>query len=299
MAFTGPQADDCALFFREDDAGRFQVMATLADDGSIVFPTCGDFGDLTQFTYLFAIDGRPHYLVDDASIEASDSASPLSSITTSPSSNATSPSNLSSIPDTTLHSPAQASFLSVRDLIARSGDPQAFAVATGLHLRTWYRDNRFCGRCGGQMELSTTERALVCPACRHITYPRISPAVIVAVTDGNRLLLTRYAHGNYRKRALVAGFVEVGETPEEAVVREVWEECGVRAKDVRYFGSQPWGLSGSLMLGFTASLDGDPTISLRDGELGWAGWVPRDEIEDGDDYALGRALINAFRNAVD
>ena len=118
--------------------------------------------------------------------------------------------------------------------------------------------------------------------------------MIVAVTDGDRLLLTRYAQGHYRKRALVAGFVEVGETPEEAVAREVWEECGLRVKNLRYFASQPWGLSESLMLGFFADLDGDSEITLRDGELDWAGWVPRDKIEDDDDYALGRALINAF-----
>ena len=106
-----------------------------------------------------------------------------------------------------------------------------------------------------------------------MTTEHFSLAIIVAVTDESRLLLTRYARGAYRKRALVAGFIEVGETPEEAVEREVWEECGVRVKNVRYFASQPWGLSGSLMLGFFAELDGDPQITLQDGELDWAGWI--------------------------
>lgn len=312
IAFANAQPDDCALFYREDGAGHAQVMATLADDGSIAFPTCGDFYDSVQFTYLFAIDGRPYYLVDDACLgaaynTAADTVSPLSPIgntnSDAPVEDALSsptysvnPSASKGTAPSSAHAPA---FLPVRSLIARNGDPQALAVATGLHLRTWYQDNRCCGRCGGRMAHSTTERALVCIACGHIVYPRISPAVIVAVTDGDRLLLTRYARGNYRRRALVAGFVEIGETPEEAVVREVWEECGVRVKDVRYFASQPWGLSGSLMLGFFASLDGDPEITLQDGELDWAGWVPRDEIDDTDDYALGRALINAFKDSAD
>ena len=108
------------------------------------------------------------------------------------------------------------------------------------------------------------------------------------------LLLTRYARGAYRKRALVAGFVEIGETAEQAVAREVFEECGVRVKNVRYFGSQPWGLSGSLMLGFFAELDGGSRVELRDGELSWAGWVRRADIGHDDDYAIGRAMIDAF-----
>ena len=272
MAFVEPCTNDSALLFHDDDDGRSLVKATLAEDGSIAFPTCESFGTSAPFTYLFAIDERAHFLIDDAKFDAS----------------------LSAGEDTASQSTVQTSFLPMRDLIARSGDPQAFAVATAFHLRNWYRDNRRCGRCGKQTTPSTTERALVCTKCGHTVYPRISPAVIVAVTDGDRLLLTRYAQGHYRKRALVAGFVEVGETPEEAVAREVWEECGLRVKNLRYFASQPWGLSESLMLGFFADLDGDSEITLRDGELDWAGWVPRDKIEDDDDYALGRALINAF-----
>ena len=268
LSFASPQADDCALFFRDDDSGQSHVMATLAQDGSIEFPTCACFEASTPFTYLFAIDGRPHFLVDDAKLVV--------------------PGGMA------MPSENQAGFLPVRELIARSGDPQAFAIATAYHLRSWYRENRHCGCCGGRMEPSSADRALVCAACGHSVYPRISPAVIVAVIDGDRILLTRYARGSYRKRALVAGFMEVGETPEEAVAREVWEECGLRVKNVRYFGSQPWGLSGSLMLGFFADLDGDPEITLRDGELDWAGWIPRSEIDGSDDYALGRALINAF-----
>ena len=293
MAFTRPRADDCALVFREDEAGRCLVMASVEEDGSITLPTCGDFLELDElgefghsgcktgndcgapcepasFQYAFAIDKQAYFLVSPHAGNVAEVAAPAARDMT---------------------------FLPVRSLIARNGDPQAFAIATGMHLRSWYRDNQRCGRCGNRMEPSSQERALVCSSCGHTVYPRISPAVIVAVSDGDRLLLTRYAQGEYRKRALVAGFVEVGETPEEAVAREVWEECGVRVKNVRYFGSQPWGLSGSLMLGFFADLDGSPEITLQDGELGWAGWIPRDELDDDDDYALGRVMVNEFRSS--
>jgi len=291
MAFARPRAEGCALVFREDEAGRCLVMASIEESGSITLPTCGDFLELCEFgkfghsgcndgngrsdpdepasfQYLFAIDERAYFLVNLHAGSAGNITTPAA---------------------------RGMAFLPVRSLIARNGDPQAFAIATGMHLRSWYLDNQRCGRCGNRMEPSPQERALICSNCGHTVYPRISPAVIVAVADGDRLLLTRYAQGEYRKRALVAGFVEVGETPEETVAREVWEECGVRVKNVRYFASQPWGLSGSLMLGFFADLDGSPEITLQDGELGWAGWIPRDELDDDDDYALGRVMVNEFR----
>ena len=291
MAFVRPRADDCALAFREDETGRCLVMASVEGDGSITLPTCHDivelcelgesgcsdekggndcdaFEELASFQYLFAIDKRAYFLVRPHAASILEGAAPA-------------------MRDET--------FFPVRKLIARNGDPQAFAIATGMHLRSWYLDNQRCGRCGNRMEPSPQERALICSNCGHTVYSRISPAVIVAVSDGDRLLLTRYAQGEYRKRALVAGFVEVGETPEEAVAREVGEECGVRVKNVRYFTSQPWGLSGSLMLGFFVDLDGSPEITLQDGELDWAGWVPRDKLDDDDDYALGRVMVNTFR----
>ena len=265
MKFLEPQADDLALCFFDDNEGHCLAKANVGDNGTIALPTCKEFEASCSFTYLFSIDGRPYYLVEKHAADKDDQ-----------------PSNWSLQP--------------VRKLIARNGDCNAFAIATGMHLREWYRNNRFCGRCGTPTNPSPHERALICPSCQNTVYPRISPAIIVAVVNEECLLLTRYAHGEYRKRALVAGFIEVGETPEQAVVREVWEECGVRVKNVRYIASQPWGLSGSLMLGFFAELDGNPQITLQDGELGWAGWVPREELDEGDDYALGRVFINAFKN---
>ena len=268
MRFDAPNLNDQALWFRECgfDNARAEVALACAAEGELRFPRCGDLPDSAVFTYLFSIDGNRYY---HASVP--EGAQPASQVESA------------------------FRFQRVGSLVSEQADVNAFAAMTGLHLHAWYRNNAFCGRCGSPMAPAEGERALVCAECGNTAYPRIAPAVIVAVTDGDRLLLTRYAQGDYRKLALVAGFVEVGETPEEAVAREVWEECGVRVKDVRYFASQPWGLSSSLMLGFTARLDGSPDVTLQDGELGWAGWVARDELEGDEDYALGHAMIGAFR----
>lgn len=195
-----------------------------------------------------------------------------------------------------ISAPAGFEPVGIRSLIATYPSNVDLTILAGYHLHRWYKDNRFCGRCGVPLAPATNERALACAACGNVIYPRISPAIIVAVTDDDRILMTRYAHGPYRKRALVAGFVEVGETAEHAVMREVREECGLDVKNIRYFGSQPWGISGSLMLGYFAELDGSPETSLCDGELSWAGWVDRGDIAESDDYALGRQMVEAFRN---
>jgi NAD+ diphosphatase len=119
---------------------------------------------------------------------------------------------------------------------------------------------------------------MVCPKCGLIEYPKISPVVIVAVTNGNSILLTRYANRPQTHFALVAGFVEIGETLEDTVRREVLEETGVRVKNLRYYKSQPWGFSSSLLNGFYCDLDGDDAIKVDGVELSEAVWVPRDEV---------------------
>ena len=123
--------------------------------------------------------------------------------------------------------------------------------------------------------------ASFCPKCGHTYYPRNSPVVIIAIVDGDRILLTRYNRGGYRRHSLVAGFVEIGETLEDAVRREVMEEVGLRVKNIRYCESQPWPFSSSLIAGFFADVDGDPTVHLNtDGqdELAEGVWVSRDEL---------------------
>ena len=110
----------------------------------------------------------------------------------------------------------------------RKAEPkaQAFAAITAFHIYGWYRDNHFCGRCGKPTIHDDRERMLKCPSCGNMIYPKICPAVIVAVTDHDRILLTKYAGRTYRNYALIAGFNEVGETLEQTVKREVMEELG-------------------------------------------------------------------------
>ena len=159
---------------------------------------------------------------------------------------------------------------------------QAFAGITATQIHRFKESRRFCGRCGHETEDSKTERALVCPFCGQVEYPKISPAVIVAVTDGDRLLMSRYrvSHNPYRSYALIAGFVEIGETFEDTVRREVMEEVGLKVKNIRYYKSQPWAFSDTEMIGYFAELDGDDAITLQEDELSEAGWFHRSEIPD-------------------
>ena len=138
---------------------------------------------------------------------------------------------------------------------------------------------------------------MVCPDCHAEVFPRINPAVIAAVHDGDRLLMTKYAGRPVSWFVLVAGFVEIGETAEDTVRREVMEETGIKVKNIRYFGSQPWGVPGNLTLGFTAELDGSDKITLDTGELAEGRWFHREEVPvPDDDVSITAAMIRAFVN---
>lgn len=173
----------------------------------------------------------------------------------------------------------------------------AFAGATATHLGSWYARNRFCGTCATPMAHKMDERAVVCPGCGAVVYPTISPAVIVGVTDGDRLLVTRYANRpGSRGMALVAGFMEIGETLEETVRREVMEEVGVRVGDIRYYKSQPWAFSCSMLVGFFAELDGPPELTVDTNELEDAEWVERSDIPPVEStISLTATMIETFR----
>lgn len=178
-----------------------------------------------------------------------------------------------------------------------SPDWQAFAGVTGCHLGQWYAANRFCGSCGAAMAPKTDERAMQCGACGMVVYPRISPAVIVGVVDDDRILLTRYANRpGSRLGALIAGFMEIGETLEETVQREVFEEVGLRVKNPRYYKSQPWAFSGSVLVGFYVDLDGSDEITMDTVELQEAVWVRRDDLDPNlDSISLTAEMIETFR----
>lgn len=167
-------------------------------------------------------------------------------------------------------------------VIFRTQEPQelAFAGLTGYQLARWYESRRFCGKCGSKMVHDGKERMMRCEHCGHMEYPKICPAVIIGLTDGNRMMLTKYADKRRRRYALLAGFAEVGETLEETVQREVMEEVGLKVKNIRYYKSQPWSISDSLLAGFYCELDGDDRVTLDENELELAEWFEREEIPE-------------------
>ena len=191
--------------------------------------------------------------------------------------------------------------LTYRETREISGDTsipkfQRYGVMTGKHLADWYRDNRFCGRCGKPMHHSLAARAMVCDACNNHVYPKIMPAVIVGVIRGDSLLLTKYRTG-ISYNALVAGFTEIGETLEETVAREVLEETGVQVRNIRYYRSQPWGIASDILAGFYCEADGSGEIRMDASELKYAAWVKREEIElQPDDASLTNEMMQMFRD---
>ncbi len=139
-------------------------------------------------------------------------------------------------------------------------EDKAFAGITACQLANWYESTQFCGRCGTRLEHDKVERMMKCPKCGAMHYPKISPAVIVAVTNGDKILMTKYAGRDYKKYALIAGFTEIGETIEDTVRREVMEEVGIHVKNIRYYKSQPWSFTDTVLMGFYCELDGEDVI---------------------------------------
>ena len=236
------------------------------DDNGLKLPSRAMFPDGDErFTYLFELDGREYYLLRD-------------------------------------ETPREPDGWTYRDInIFRTEQPKeiAFAAVSAWHLCCWYRDTRFCGRCGTRMEKSKAERAMVCPACGNTVYPKICPAVIVAIHDGDRLVLTKYKDRPVKHYALVAGFNEIGESIEETVHREVLEETGLRVRNLRFYKSQPWVFTDTLLFGFFAELDGSDKITVQEDELSEAGWFYRSEIpEDRTHLSLTGEMMEQFRKGL-
>lgn len=172
-----------------------------------------------------------------------------------------------------------------------------FAGMTAWHLYNWYDGHRFCGKCARALRHHETLRALRCDACGNLVFPVIAPAVIVAVTNGDKLLVTRYAGREFKGLALIAGFCEIGERAEDTVRREVMEEAGLQVKNLRYFDSQPWGYASNLLLGYFCELEGSDEIHFDEEELSSAVWVSREALEPvGENLlSLTGTMIEAFR----
>jgi NAD+ diphosphatase len=150
-------------------------------------------------------------------------------------------------------------------------------AARASQILEWSFAHAFCGRCGSPTVYSETELARICPACGAMFYPRLTPAVITLVRKGPEILLARGRNFGSNFYSLIAGFVEPGETIEQAVEREVSEEVGIRVKDVRYAGSQSWPFPSQLMLGFTAN-HASGEIQVNEAELTDARWFRIDEL---------------------
>lgn len=185
-------------------------------------------------------------------------------------------------------------FHKLRSLYNALPEEMFWTAGRAFQVMDWDRSHQYCGQCGHPTQSVDRERAKVCPECGQTSYPQIAPAIIVAVVKDRQLLL---AHANRFPKGLysvIAGFVEVGETFEECVQREVKEETGIEVKDIQYFGSQPWPFPHSLMVGFTAKYAGGE-IQVDDTEITDAGWFTADNLPVGPTkISIARKLIDWF-----
>lgn len=194
--------------------------------------------------------------------------------------------------------PAGYAALDLRSIFGLWDDRWIGTAGRAKQVAHWERDHQYCGRCGVPTEIAAGERALRCPRCGLSSYPRISPAIIVAVTRvtdaGEQILLARNHRFPTGRYSVIAGFVEAGETLEECAVREVHEEVGVHIHNIRYFGSQPWPFPNSLMIGFTAEYAGGE-ISLEESEIAEAGWFsPGAMPQLPPKISIARRLIDSY-----
>lgn len=222
--------------------------------GSFTLPRVGEFSfDRASLRFLFTLDDTDVFLAPELSAEELEH----------------------------LLAGATRSF-SLRDMrwLRRARPAEYVHVgAVGLQLACWYRDTRFCSRCGAELVHASNARELCCPECAQVVYPKISPGVIVGVIDraSERMVVTSYAERHLSHYALVAGFTEIGETLEQCVKREVQEELGISVTNIRYYKNQPWPFSSSLLVGFFCELEGSSTLQVDGVELESAQWVVKDD----------------------
>lgn len=231
-------ANDFVLHFE----GRNLLLRSDADD--FVLPQKKDFPQITEAsesTFLFTLNGVSCFLVWD-DLQAND---------------------------------ADLVYTDINFFRSTKNQEVAWLSLVAFHLCTWYAEHQYCGKCGSKAQHKADERAMQCPACGTLYFPKISPAIIVAVTCKDKLLLARGSSLPNAWYSLIAGFVDVGETLEETVKREVKEEVGLDVRNIRYAISQPWPLSGSMMMGFIAEADDAQPIVVDGIEIAEAAWFER------------------------
>lgn len=276
--------EDTAIVFQGTCKRDDSILAKIEWNSGVAdrawLPTVGEVCECgytaDDFIYLFAIDDRRFFLLD----RYSDSIEGIAKLT---------------------EEEAGYEFAGTRTLTKTNPMELGLAAITAYHLFDWYRINQFCGRCGGKMMHDDKERAKRCTCgCGNMVFPKICPACIIAVRNGDTVITSRYAGRAYRGRALLAGFCEIGETAEETVIREVMEEVGLKVKNVTYYASQPWGVESDLLLGFYCDVDGSTEVHIDEDELAIAEWTPREvlleELVDADCRTLTQTMLVAFAN---
>ena len=253
-------AEDIILCFHQG-----QILLRREEDDTLILPTLAQmqtWQNTGEPRYLFRMEGQNYFLWTEAAPADPD---------------------------------AGFGYEAVRPLRQLKSKDICYAIMTGWHLYNWYRNNRLCGGCGTATVHDGKERMLRCPNCGNMIFPRINPAVIVAVTNGEKILLSKYAGRAYAHYALLAGFAEIGETLEQTVQREVMEEVGLKVKNLRYYKSQPWGVDGTLLMGFYCDVDGSDVIRIDENELAMADWYDRHDLPAKDDgISLTREMIRVF-----
>jgi NAD+ diphosphatase len=242
---------------------RFEhrLLTTTGNDAGSIFPAgrASDFGNLENVLLVGSLQGLPCYAADVHQLPEipSGEAIPLRSI-------------------------------------FKLAGAETFALAgRATQLLDWQQHHRFCGRCGTGTVMKSGELAMQCPSCGLIAYPRISPAVMVLVRDGEKLLLARSPHFKPGMFSALAGFVEPGETLEQCAVREVREEVGIEIANLRYFQSQPWPFPNSLMVAFFADYAGG-LLAPDPNEIEAADWfLPGTLPLLPDPISISRQLIDA------
>lgn len=186
----------------------------------------------------------------------------------------------------------------LRTLLGVFEESLTMVAGRALHLANWQRKNKFCGVCGSSTVPMPKERALSCTSCDNVIYPRISPAIIIAIVNENKLLLAHNKNFPGRRFSIIAGFMEPGETFEDCAKREAFEEVGIQIKNIRFFGSQPWPFPDSLMVGLTAEYAGGEL--KPDGvEIDEAGWFSCEQLpEVPGTFSIAGRLIQWFATEV-
>ncbi|MEE2782125.1 MAG: NAD(+) diphosphatase [Pseudomonadota bacterium] len=167
--------------------------------------------------------------------------------------------------------------MGLRNLLGRTNQSLFYLAGRAKQIIEWHETHQFCSRCGASVADHEVDRAKECPSCKLISYPRLSPSIIVLITKGEEMLLARNAAWPNGMYSTLAGFVEPGESIEQTVHREVFEEVGLHVRNLHYFGSQSWPFPNSLMLGFHAQYDSGEIV-CQEGEIADAQWFRADNL---------------------